>query len=209
MLNSTAAPRISARTIEEARLRIGAEFLDSRQLEHKELSRAIGVQLVCKIESENVVGSFKGRGADSFINALPASVKALVTASAGNFGLALAYAGKQRGIEVTVYAAETASSGKIERIRSVGGVVKLVGRDFDEAKDHARLYAERMDVMYVEDGREPAIAAGAGTMAMEITGWAEPIDDHACSFRQWGAARRRWLLVSSTLSSDTHCRRLR
>ena len=67
-------------------------------------------------------------------------------------------------------------SGKIERIRSVGGVVKLVGRDFDEAKDHARLYAERMDVMYVEDGREPAIAAGAGTMAMEVTGWTEPID---------------------------------
>ena len=175
MLNSTAAPRISARSIEEARLRIGSEFLDSRQLEHKELSGEIGVQLVCKIESENIVGSFKGRGADSFINALPASVKALVTASAGNFGLALAYAGNRRGIEVTVYAAETASSGKIERIRSVGGVVKLAGRDFDEAKDHARLYAERMDVMYVEDGREPAIAAGAGTMAMEVTGWAEPI----------------------------------
>jgi threonine dehydratase len=176
MLNSTAAPRISARTIEEARLRIGAEFLDSRQLEHKELSRTVGVRLLCKIESENVVGSFKGRGANSFVNALPTGVKALVTASAGNFGLALAYAGKQRGIAVTVYAAETASPGKVERILSVGGVVKLVGRDFDEAKDHARLYAERMDVMYVEDGREPAIAAGAGTMAMEVTGWVEPID---------------------------------
>jgi threonine dehydratase len=176
MLNSTAAPRISARTIEEARLRIGAEFLDSRQLEHKELSRTVGVRLLCKIESENVVGSFKGRGANSFVNALPTGVKALVTASAGNFGLALAYAGKQRGIAVTVYAAETASPGKIARIRSVGGVVQLVGRDFDEAKDHARLYAERMDVMYVEDGREPAIAAGAGTMAMEVTGWVEPID---------------------------------
>jgi threonine dehydratase len=175
MLKSTAAPRISARTIEEARLRVGAEFLDSRQLEHKELSGAVGVQLVCKIESENVVGSFKGRGAESFINSLPAGVKALVTASAGNFGLALAYAGKQRGIAVTVYAAETASPGKIERIQSAGGAVKLIGRDFDEAKNHARLAAERMNVMYVEDGREPAIAAGAGTMAMEITRWASPI----------------------------------
>jgi threonine dehydratase len=111
-LNSTAAPRISARTIEGSRLRIGAEFLDSRQLEHKELSGAIGVQLVCKIESENIVGSFNGRGADSFVNALPTGVKALVSASAGNFGLALAYAGKKRGIEVTVNAAETASPGK-------------------------------------------------------------------------------------------------
>jgi threonine dehydratase len=175
MLNSTAAPRLSARLIEEARDRIGTEFLDSRQLEHNELSKAVGVQLLCKIESENAVGSFKGRGADSFINALPASVKALVTASAGNFGLALAYAGRRRGIAVTVYAAETASPGKLERIRSAGGAVKLLGRDFDEAKDHAREAAERMNVLYVEDGREPAIAAGAGTMAMEITRWAQPI----------------------------------
>ena len=105
----------------------------------------------------------------------PASVKALVTASAGNFGLALAYAGKQRGIAVTVYAAETASPGKIERIQSAGGAVKLIGRDFDEAKNHARLAAEQMNVMYVEDGREPAIAAGAGTMAIEITRSARPI----------------------------------
>jgi threonine dehydratase len=175
MLNPTAAPRISARAIEEARICIGPEFLESRQVEHKGLSRAVGVQLVCKIESENAVGSFKGRGAESFVNALPAGVKALVTASAGNFGLALAYAGKRRGIVVTVFAAETASPGKIERIWSAGGAVKLIGRDFDEAKNHARLAAEQMNVMYVEDGREPAIAAGAGTMAIEITRSARPI----------------------------------
>jgi threonine dehydratase len=175
MLNPAGAPRISARAIAEARLRIGAEFLESRQLEHNELSRAVGVQLLCKIESENAVGSFKGRGADSFIKALPAAVKALVTASAGNFGLALAYAGNRRGIAVTVYAAETASPGKLERIRSAGGAVKLQGRDYDEAKDHARVAAERLNVMYVEDGREPEIAAGAGTMAMEITRRAQPV----------------------------------
>ncbi|MGA7445194.1 MAG: pyridoxal-phosphate dependent enzyme [Terriglobales bacterium] len=157
-------------------MRIHTEFLDSRQLEHNELSRAVGVQLLCKIESENAVGSFKGRGADSFINELPTTVRALLTASAGNFGLALAHAGRRRGIAVTVYAAETASPGKLERIRGAGGAVKLLGRDFDEAKDHARAVAQRMKVMYVEDGREPAIAAGAGTMAMEITRWTQPID---------------------------------
>jgi threonine dehydratase len=175
MANSITAPRLTAKTIEEARARIGIEFLDSRQLECEELSRAIGAQLVCKIESENAVGSFKGRGADSFINALPASVRVLVTASAGNFGLALAYAGKRRGIEVIVFAAETANPAKLDRIRAVGGAVNLAGRDFDEAKDHARAAAQRMKVMYVEDGREQAIASGAGTMGMEITQWAQPI----------------------------------
>lgn len=175
MSNTTVAPRISAKAIKEARSRIGAEFLDSPQLENKELSRAVGVPLVCKIESENVVGAFKGRGADSFINALPASIREVVTASAGNFGLALAYSAKRRGIAVTVYAAETASPVKLERIQSVGGTVKLQGCDFDEAKEHARRIAESMNVMYVEDGREPAITVGAGTMAMEITCWPQPI----------------------------------
>jgi threonine dehydratase len=106
---------------------------------------------------------------------LPATVKTLVTASAGNFGLALVHSGDQRGIAVTVYAAETASPAKLERIRLAGGIVKLVGRDFDEAKDHARAAAARMNVMFVEDGQDPAIASGAGTMAMEIARWTRPI----------------------------------
>jgi threonine dehydratase len=144
-------------------------------MESPELSRAVGTPLLCKIESRNPVGCFKGRGADSVINALPANVRTLVTASAGNFGLALVHAGNQRGIAVTVYAAETASPAKLERIRSLGGTVKPLGRDFDEAKDHARAAAARMNVMFIEDGQDPAIAAGAGTMAMELTRWTRPI----------------------------------
>jgi threonine dehydratase len=175
-LNRNVAPRISAQDIEEARGRIGAEFLDSRQVEQAGLSGAVGARLLCKIESENAVGSFKGRGADSFVNALATSTKALVTASAGNFGLALAYAAKRRGIDVTVYAAETASPAKLDRIRLAGGVVKLAGQDFDEAKCHARSAADQMNTIFVEDGREPAITAGAGTMAMELTDWPHPID---------------------------------
>lgn len=144
-------------------------------MENAELSRAVGTPLLCKIESQNPVGCFKGRGADSFVNALPAKATTLMTASAGNFGLALVHAANQRGIAVTVYAAETASPAKLERIRSLGGTVKLWGRDFDEAKDHARAVAAHMNVMFVEDGQDPAIGAGAGTMAMEVTHWTQPI----------------------------------
>src|SRR5579864_8027157 len=176
MSNPVSAPRISATTIAEARARIGPEFLDSRQIENIDLSREIGTQLLCKIESENPVGSFKGRGADSFVNSLAATTPALIAASAGNFGLALAYAGKRRGIEVTIYAAETASPAKLERIRSTGAAVKLVGRDFDEAKAYARDDAVKMNAIFVEDGREAAITAGAGTMAMELTVSPQPID---------------------------------
>ncbi len=50
------------------------------------------------------------------------------------------------------------------------------GRDFDkEAKDHARAAAARINVMFIEDGQDPAIGAGAGTMAMELTRWTQPM----------------------------------
>ena len=171
-----AVSRISARAIEESRSRIHPEFLNSRQLEHQNLSRAVGARLLCKIESENPVGSFKGRGTDSFVNVLPTTQTGLVTASAGNFGLALAYAARRRGMATIIYAAETASPMKLDRIRSVGAEIRLKGCDFDEAKEHAREAAEQMNAMFVEDGREAAITVGAGTMAMEITATPHSID---------------------------------
>jgi threonine dehydratase len=160
--------RISVRAIEEARSRIRSEFLDSRLLEDVELSRELGARLICKVESENSVGSFKGRGADSFVSVLPASSH-LIAASAGNFGLALADAATRRGRALTIYAAETASPFKLDRIRSTGAEVRLYGRDFDEAKEHARKVAGETGAMFAEDGREPEITAGAGTVAIELT----------------------------------------
>ena len=176
MPHSQRVMRISPGAIQEARQRIRAEFLDSPILENHELSRAVGTRLLCKDETRNAVGSFKGRGTDSFIGSLAPQVSSLVTASAGNFGLALAYAAKPRGIPVTVFAAETASPMKLDRMRSTGAELKLAGRDFDESKDHARAAAKNTQAMFVEDGREPAITAGAGTIAMELTDFADQID---------------------------------
>jgi threonine dehydratase len=168
-MRNTTTTRITPAAIQDARARIRAEFLDSRQIEDSRLSRAVGARLICKIESENPVGCFKGRGAESFINALAPDSGQLITASAGNFGLALANAAKQREILITVYAAETASPTKLERLRRLGAEVKLAGQDFDAAKEHARIAAQETCATFVEDGREPAITLGAGTMAMEIT----------------------------------------
>jgi threonine dehydratase len=76
---------------------------------------------------------------------------------------------------VTVYAAKTAGPAKLARIRSAGGAVELHGQDFDEAKEHARAAAARMNLIFVEDGQDPAIASGAGTIAMELKEFPAPI----------------------------------
>jgi threonine dehydratase len=75
-----------------------------------------------------------------------------------------------------VFAARGANVLKVERMRALGAQVHLAGRDFDEAKTAAREYAEREGAVFVEDGREPAIAEGAGSIAVELSAWPVPFD---------------------------------
>lgn len=147
-------------------------FLGSPQYECEPLGRELGLRSVLKVETQNPIRSFKGRGADLFV-AREAGGEPLVCASAGNFGQAMAYACRARGIALTVFAAENANPLKVERMRALGADVRLAGGDFDAAKAAARSYAERTGRRFVEDGREPAIAEGAGTLALELIA-AEP-----------------------------------
>ena len=61
-------------------------------------------------------------------------------------------------------------------MRAVGADVRLAGHDFDAAKDAARAHAAASGARFVEDGREPAIAEGAGTIAVELGAWPAPLD---------------------------------
>jgi len=69
---------------------------------------------------------------------------------------------------VKVVAATTANPMKLEAMRRFGAEVILHGHDFDEAKLHAAKLARRIGGTFLEDGREPAIAEGAGTIAVEL-----------------------------------------
>jgi threonine dehydratase len=61
-------------------------------------------------------------------------------------------------------------------MRSFGAEVTLAGRDFDAAKDAARLYAAECGATFVEDGRDPAITEGAGTIGIEILRFPDRFD---------------------------------
>ena len=134
------------------------------------------MRLVLKVEIVNPIRSFKGRGTDFLVSNLPADSPALVCASAGNFGQGLAYAARKRGLPVVIFAAESANALKLDGMRKLGADVRLVGRDFDAAKEHAYRFAEETGGRYIEDGREPAIAEGAGSIAVELCGWKDPFD---------------------------------
>ena len=65
---------------------------------------------------------------------------------------------------------------KVARMRAFGAEVRLTGRDFDAAKESARAYAAERKATFVEDGRDPAITEGAGTIAIEILRWKDGFD---------------------------------
>lgn len=173
-----AAHRLSVAAIERAARVIAPELRDTPQYVCEPLAGALGCRLVVKVETLGPLRSFKGRGADFFLHELAAAgaVPPIVCASAGNFGQGMAYAARQHGAAVTVYAARTASTLKIERMRALGADVVLAGEDFDAAKAAGRAHAEDCGALFVEDSRQEPITEGAGTIGLELTRFPEPLD---------------------------------
>ena len=77
---------------------------------------------------------------------------------------------------LTVFAAQSANPAKVESMRRLGAEVRLEGEDLDGAKAAARALAGSEGWRFVEDGREAEISEGAGTIALELCRWPEPLD---------------------------------
>lgn len=148
---------------------IDPAFTGSPLIEQKTANDELGLRLFAKVETLNPIRSFKGRGTDWWMQNEPPGDHPVVSASAGNFGQGLAYAGRARGRTVVIFSAISANPGKVEAMRRLGAEVILQGDDFDAAKAAARAYAEANSCPFVEDGALRTIAEGAGTIALEIT----------------------------------------
>jgi threonine dehydratase len=92
----------------------------------------------------------------------------VVCASASNLGEALAYSGRQRGLEVTVAAARTANPLKLRQVAAFGADVRVDGEDIDDARLLAREIAEEDGAYLVEDSLDLATCEGAATIGLEL-----------------------------------------
>ncbi|MCA1613543.1 MAG: pyridoxal-phosphate dependent enzyme [Acidobacteria bacterium] len=167
--------RLRLSNIERATELIDPVFLNSPQYRAEALEPILGCRLVVKVETANPIRSFKGRGASYFVSQVPDGTK-LVCASAGNFGQAMAYACRARGLPLVVYASVNANPLKVERMRALGAEVRLHGEDFDAAKLEAKRSAERTGMRMVEDSLDPETGEGAGTIGLELLRWQEEFD---------------------------------
>jgi threonine dehydratase len=92
-----------------------------------------------------------------------------VCASAGNFGQGLAYAARRAGIPCHVFVGAAANPAKVEAMRRLEARIEVGGEEYDDAIETARRFAEDEGLRFVQDGRDRWIAAGAATMARELT----------------------------------------
>jgi threonine dehydratase len=167
--------RLCLQRIAEARGSIDPEFLDSPQYEAETIGALFGCRLVVKIESLNPIRSFKGRGAQYLTSKLPRGAR-LVCSTTGNFGQGMAYAARKSGHALTVFTGTQANPLKVDRMRALGAEVRQVGEDADEAQVAAETHALDTGALLICDGRDAAIAEGAGTIAVELLQWPHSFD---------------------------------
>src|SRR5262249_42712374 len=103
-----------------------------------------GVEVVVKHENHMPIGAFKVRGGLIYFDRLKRqrpAVSGIVTATRGNHGQSLAYAGARAGIAVTIVVPHGNSTEKNAAMRSLGAELVEHGRDFEEAKEAAVRFA--------------------------------------------------------------------
>jgi threonine dehydratase len=124
-----------------------------------------------KLESELPTGSFKVRGA---VHALTVKVAkagagAVVAASTGNHGAAVAYAARLLGVPAIIFLPANPNPLKAAHIREHGAELFETGSDLSAAIDAARDYAaSRPDAFFLHDAEDPDIPAATATIGREV-----------------------------------------
>lgn len=166
----TGAP-LGLTEIELARRRLAGHVRRTPLVSAGPLLRSVPAdRLTLKLESLQVTGSFKARGATHKVLTLAPDElrRGLVTASGGNHGLGVAYAGHLAGAPVTIYLPANVPPAKAEKLERWGARLIWEGQVWDDADAAARETAARDGATYVHAFADPAVIAGQGTLGLEI-----------------------------------------
>jgi len=163
---------LSIETIRDAVSRIADHIVRTpvleRQLDH--------CTLLIKPEGLQPIGAFKIRGAINKMAQLPEDCPGVVAHSSGNHAQAVARAAKLLNLPAVVVMPDNAPPLKRRRTEADGAEVIIVGPDSDERKHRAREIAVERGLVPVEPYDDLDIAAGQGTLALELIDDAGPID---------------------------------
>ena len=164
--------------VEAAAERIGDAIVRTPTSHSRTLSKIAGCDIWLKFENLQFTAAYKERGA---LNALltmdeTRRNRGVIAASAGNHSQGLSYHGTRLGVPVTIVMPKTTPMVKVMQTEAVGGKVMLEGETFDEAYATARSMEKQLGLTFVHPFDDPVVAAGQGTVALEMLADAPELD---------------------------------
>jgi threonine dehydratase len=134
------------------------------------LAERLQAEVVVKHENHQPTGAFKVRGGLTYVDALvrrEPKTRGLVSATRGNHGQSLAFAGRRSGLQVTILAPQGNSSEKNAAMRALGAALIEFGHDFQAAREEAMRLAQSGGLHAVPSFHRD-LALGVSTYALEL-----------------------------------------
>ena len=161
---------LTLNTFEEAAKKVKEVTQETKLIYSHHFSKETGNEVYLKPENMQRTGAYKVRGAYFKISTLTDEERerGLITASAGNHAQGVAYAARKYGVPATIVMPTTTPLIKVERTKEQGAEVILAGDVYDESYEHALKVAEERGLTFIHPFNDPIVAAGQGSIAMEI-----------------------------------------
>jgi threonine dehydratase len=137
-----------------------------------------GRAIYAKLESLQVTGSFKVRGALAAIDSAHRDdpTGAVITASAGNHGLGIAYAATLLKVPATVVVPANASVAKVKKLSTFDIELIQFGSSYDDAQAHALELAEQRSIRFISPFNDSDVIAGQSTVFEEMLAQAPDLE---------------------------------
>jgi threonine dehydratase len=166
----SATRQLTIADVRAAADRIAGAIVQTPMLHSQTLSRIAGCEIWLKFENLQFTAAYKERGALNALLLLTEEQRSrgVIAASAGNHSQGLSYHGTRLGVPVTIVMPRSTPTVKVMQTESVGGKVELFGESFDEAYAHARELEQARGLTFVHPFDDPDVAAGQGTVALEM-----------------------------------------
>jgi threonine dehydratase len=166
----SAASLLTIEDVRAAAARIEGAVVKTAMDYSRTLSAITGADIWLKFENLQFTAAYKERGALNAMLLLGGDRlnRGVIAASAGNHAQGLSYHGTRLGVPVTIVMPKTTPSVKVMQTEAVGGTVVLHGESFDEAYAHARVLEDELELTFVHPFDDPHVAAGQGTVALEM-----------------------------------------